>query len=148
MSKQKIMKWALLALLLSSLTFELMPGSVTYYADNTIMSPETAWNFFTVPTESAAASYLVVAGTVTALAAILALVAVCFRKPNLYRAVGWSSLIASALAAAPYLVKPEGKILQPNVIVLILLLVCWFLAMSLDKSKDEKKKVQAPTNRL
>jgi hypothetical protein len=54
------------------------------------------------------------------------------------------SLGAGALAAAPYLTNTADVFVQPNVVVLLLLLACWLIAMSLDKKKDaeEGKKPQ------
>ena len=80
MNKQRIMKWALPALLMSALFFELMPGSVQYYAKDVAVIPEGTWNFFAVPVEGTAASCLPIAGIATLVAVILAVVALCFKK--------------------------------------------------------------------
>ena len=41
MNKQKILKWSLPALVMSAMTFELLPGSVIYYAKD--MSAIELW---------------------------------------------------------------------------------------------------------
>lgn len=138
MKKQKMMKWALPALLLSAMTFELMPGSVRIYAKDLAVTPESAgYNFFTVEAQSVAASCLPVAGVVTFLSAILALIAACMKKKKLYKALGWCGLAAGALTAMPYIASSETEFIQPNVVVILILIVCWLLAMALDKKKDE-----------
>ncbi len=142
MNKEKIFMWVIPALLLSCLTFELMPGSVQYFSNNVVVVPETAWNFFAPPSEGMASSCLILAGTVTVLAAVLALVAACFQKRNLYKSISWASLIASALAAVPYMVGTEEEMLRPNVVVLLLSLVSWLLARAMDKKKDGQKEVE------
>jgi uncharacterized membrane protein len=145
MNKQKIMKWALCALLMSAMTFELMPGSVGYFVKDMVSIPEgSAHNFFTPPVQGTAGSCLILCGVVTFVAMVMAIVAVCLKKNGLYRTIGMCSLGAGALAAAPYLTNTADVFVQPNVVVLLLLLACWLIAMSLDKKKDaeEGKKPQ------
>lgn len=138
MKKQKIMKWALPALLMSAVTFELMPGSVKCYAKDLAAVPEyVGYNFFTLESESVAAACLPLAGMVTVVTMILALVCACFKKSSFYKSVSWCSLAASALAAAPYIAASETEFIQPNVIVILILIGCWLVAMSLDKNKDK-----------
>lgn len=148
MNKQRIMKWALPALLMSALFFELMPGSVQYYAKDVAVIPEGTWNFFAVPVEGTAASCLPIAGIATLVAVILAVVALCFKKNNLYRLTGWCAVAAGAFAAVPYMVATEEELMQPNVVVLLLLVVCWLLAMALDKKKDAPEKAEPKGRRL
>lgn len=148
MNKQKIMKWALPALLMSALTFEMMPGSVSYHAKGIVVIPEAAWSFFAPPTEGMAASCLILAGTATIIAMVLALVALCFKKKDLYKLTGWCSLAAGAFAAVPYMVATEEELLQPNVVVLLLLMASWLLAMALDKKKDTEEKAAPKGRRL
>lgn len=148
MNTQKIMKWALPALLMSGLFFEIMPGSVSYHAKNVVTIPEKAWSFFAPPTEGMAASCLIFAGVATAIAMVLALVALCFKKKDLYKLTGWCSLAAGAFAAVPYMVATEEELLQPNVVVLLILMACWLLAMALDKKKDENEKAEPKGRRL
>ena len=148
MNKQKIMKWALPALLLSALTFELMPGSVAYHAKDVATVPEAAWNFFSLPVEGMAASCLMLAGAATIIAMVLALVALCFKKNDLNKLIGWCSLAAGALASVPYMVATEEELLQPNVVVLLILMACWLLAVALDKKKDAEEKAEPKGRRL
>lgn len=137
MNKQKIMKWALPALLMSAMTFELMSGSVRVFTKDLVNVPEsTGYNFFTVEAESLAASCLPIAGVVTFVAFMLALVSACVRKCRFYKATSWCSLGAGALSAVPYLSSSEEMFVQPNVIVLLILVACWLLAGALDKKKD------------
>ena len=138
MNKQKVMKWALPALLMSALTFELMPGSVNYYAKGVATLPETAWNFFNLPTQDMAASCLILAGTVTLIAMVLALVALCFKKKDMYKLISWCSLAAGSLAAVPYIVATAEELLQPNVVVLLILVAAWLLALALSKKNEQK----------
>ena len=148
MNKDKIMKWALPALLLSCLTFELLPGSVSYYVNNALVLSDTPWNFFNLPNEGMASSCLVIAGMITVVTIFLSFVAVCFHKKNLYRTIGWCCLAGGAFSAGPYMVAAEGKLLQPNVMVMLLLLGCWLLAMHQDKHKDDEVKEQPKGRRL
>jgi di/tricarboxylate transporter len=127
MNKQKIMKWALPALLMSAMTFEIMPGSVQYYTKNSAMAPEGTWTFFAPPVEGMAGSCLTLAGVVTFVAMVLALVAACFKKANLYKTVGWCCLGGGALSAMPYIQPVADAVVQPNVAVMLILLVCWLL---------------------
>lgn len=143
MNKQKFMKWALPALLMSGMVFEIMPGSVSYYAKDAAENAEAAWNFFSVPVEGMAASCLPVAGVVTFAALLLALAAAFFHKEQFYRIIGWLCLAAGALASAPYLMRPTDEFLQPNVVILLILTASWLLAMALDK-----RKAQAETDTL
>lgn len=136
MKKQKIMKWALPALLMSAMTFELMPGSVQYFAKDLVATPESVgYNFFTVEAESVAASCLPIAGVVTFVVLVLALVAACFKKDGLYKGISWGSLAAAALAAAPYFTVSENEFVQPNVMTILILMACWILTMVIDKQK-------------
>ena len=148
MNKQKIMTWALPALLMSGVFFELMPGSVTYYAADASKIPDGVWTFFTPPTESMAASCLVLAGIVTMASMVLALVAACFKKQGLYKVTAWCSLGGGALAAVPYMTATAEEVLQPNVVVLLILMVCWLLALALDKKKDVQEKAEPKGRRL
>ncbi len=148
MNKQKVMKWVLPALLMSALTFELMPGSVNYYAKGVATLPETAWNFFNLPTQDMAASCLILAGTVTLIAMVLALVALCFKKKDMYKLISWCSLAAGSLAAVPYIVATAEELLQPNVVVLLILVAAWLLALALDKGKDAVEKAEPKNRRL
>ena len=144
MKKQKLMKWALPALLLSAMTFELLPGSVICY-ENT--SAIRAFNFYTTEAPGMAASYLSAAGLVTAVAVVLAFAAM-FSKTPLYRLTGWFSLAAAALAAMPYVQLSENAVVQPNVVILLLLMGAWLMAMLLQKKKDDKKEEQNIGRRL
>lgn len=149
MNKQKVMKWGLPALLMSAMTFELMPGSVGYYTKELITTPEGKnWNFFAPPVEGTVGSCLILCGVVTFVAMVLAIVAACMKKKGLYRPVGWCSLGAGALAAAPYLVNTADAFVQPNVVVFILLLACWLMAMYLDKDKSEEENTKPLGRRL
>ena len=136
MKKYKILKWFLPALVMSAMTFELLPGSVIYYAKD--LSAIEAFNFFTASSEAMGAPYLSAAGLVTALALILAMAASCFGKTSVYKWTSWSALAAGALASMPYIVQSEDGFLQPNVVILLLLLGAWLVAMALDKKKDAK----------
>ena len=133
MNKQKFMKWALPALLMSGVVFEFMPGSVQYYAKDLVADPEAAWNFFSPPVQSTAASCLGAAGVVTLAAMVLALVAACSKKHGLYKLIAWCCLGGGALAAVPYITAADGELLQPNVVVLLILVVSWLLSLALDK---------------
>ena len=149
MNKQKIMKWALPALLMSAMTFELMPGSVGFYTKDTVAAPEgTTYNFFTPPVQGTVGSCLILCGVVTFVAMVIAIAAACMKKKGLYRTIGWCSLGAGALAAAPYITNTADAFVQPNVIVFILLLACWLMAMSLDKKKDEQEGEKPKGRRL
>ncbi len=147
MNKQKIMKWALPALLMSAMTFELMAGSVRVFTKDLVNVPEsTGYNFFTVEAENLAASCLPIAGVVTFAAFVLALVSACIQKRRFYRATSWCSLAAGALTAVPYVSSTEDVFVQPNVIVLLILVGCWLLAGVLDKKKNvvEENAPQGP----
>lgn len=148
MNKQKIMKWALPALLMSAMTFEIMPGSVQYYAKDPAKALEGAWTFFTPPVEGMAGSCLPLAGVVTFAAMVLALVAACFKKGNLYKTVGWCCLGGGALSAMPYIQPVADAVVQPNVAVMLILLVCWLLAMHMDKKKAEMEGEEITGRRL
>ena len=140
MKKQKIMKWALPALLMSAMTFELMPGSVLYFAKDLVATPESVgYNFFTVEAESVAASCLPIAGVVTFGMLVLALVAACFKKDGLYKLISWGSLAAAALAAAPYFTVSENEFVQPNAMTILILTACWILTVVIDKQKKSVK---------
>lgn len=148
MNKQKIMKWALPALLMSAMTFELLPGSVNYHAKEVVQIPEAAWNFLTPPTQGMTASCLTLAVVATFAGMVLALVAACRKKHNLYTVIGWCSLAAGALASAPYMMQSTEEFVQPNVIILLLLIVSWLLAMYLNKKKDAKQEDSTAGPRL
>lgn len=149
MNKNKAMKWALPALAMSAMTFELLPGSVGYYSKDVAAAPEnTVFNFFTVEAETVAASCLPLAGIVTFALLVLALVAVCFKKEGLYKAIGWSSLAAAALTAMPYIIQSGTEFLQPNVVVILLLCGCWLLAQSLTKRGAETSESPKQGRRL
>lgn len=149
MKKQQIMKWALPALLMSVMTFELMPGSVKVFAKDLAATPEfVGYNFFTVESETMAASCLPIAGVVTFAALVLALVAACFKKAGLYKIICWGSLAAGALAAVPYVAASETEFIQPNVMVILLLTGCWLLTLALDKAKDKLTMQQYQGRRL
>lgn len=138
MKKQKIMKWALPALLMSAMTFELMPGSVKVFTKELVTAPESAgYNFFTVEGETVVAACLPVAAMVTMVTMILALACACFKKAGFFKTVAWCSLAAGALTAVPYMAGSEMEFIQPNVIVLLILIACWLLAMALDKNKGK-----------
>lgn len=137
MNKQKIMKWVLPALLMSAMTFEIMPGSVGYYANGQVA--DRPFNFFTIEAESTAAYCLPVAGMVTMVALVLALVAACMKKNGLYAVVGWCCLAAGSLGAMPYVIRSENEFIQPNVIVILILVVCWLLALAMDKMKPREE---------
>ena len=134
--KKKLMKWALPALLMSALTFEIMPGSVACYGST---APEGTWNFFTLPVEGTAAACLVLAAAATFVAMVLALVAVCFKKDKLYILTGWCSLGGATLASMPYMSGSAELFVQPNVVVLLILIVCWLLAMSEEKKSGSQE---------
>ena len=144
MNKRKMIKWALPALLMSALTFELMRHSV---ATDLLMIPENVCNFFSPPGEGMAASCLTLAGVATVIAMVLALVALCFKK-DLYKLIGWCSLAAASLASVPYMVQTEEVFMRPNVVIIIILTVCWLLAMVLDKKKDAEEKAKSKGRRL
>ena len=139
MNKQKMMKFALPALLMSALTFACLPGSVTYYGP---VVPDKMMNFFDVQVDHPAAGFLPMAGVVTVLGMVLALVAAFSKKHKPFNLISWCSLGAAALTAAPYMVTQEGAFLQPNVIVTLILSVCWLLAM-LQHKKDGKEETTA-----
>lgn len=135
MKAQKALKWFLVALLMSAMTFELLPGSVQYYAKGAT-TETAAYNFFTVEMQSVAASCLPIAGIATFVLLILGLVAACFKKVGLYKIVRWGSLGTAALAAMPYVAVSENEFLQPNVMVILIMTGCWLLAASVDKQKN------------
>ena len=137
MKTQKIKKFALPALLMSAMTFLLLPGSVVYRTNTS--EDVVAANFFTPPVEGLAGSCLILAGMVTFLAMLLALVALCFKKNNLYKLTGWCSLGAAALASEPYMEATAESFLQPNVVIILLLTGAWLLAMHLNKQKDKEE---------
>lgn len=132
MNKQKFMKWALPALLMSALFFEAMPGSVRSYA----AIPTTMYHFFNLDMNHLAASCLSFAGIATAVTVILALVAAFSKKHPIFKAVSWCSLAAASLTAAPYFVHSDGLVLQPNVIITLILTACWLIALRLDKTAN------------
>lgn len=148
MKKRNILKWSLPALVMSAMTFELLPGSVQYYAKDFVADPEAAWNFFSPPVQSAAASYLSAAGLATAVALVLALAATCFGKTAAYKWTSWCSLAAGALTAMPYVSATADAFLQPNVVILLLLMAAWLVAMALDKKKDSQEKEKTKGRRL
>ncbi len=145
MKNPKFWKMALPALLLSALMFETMPGSVGVFGQ--VATPETVYNFFNLQAEHPAAACLPLAGLVTAVTAILALVGLFSKKVSAHKAVCWGSLVAAALTAVPYMVPSEGVLLQPNVIITILLSLCWLAAFLQDK-KEEKTETAEPGRRL
>lgn len=61
----------------------------------------------------------------------------CFKKASFYKTVSWCSLAAGALTAIPYMAGSETEFIQPNVIIMLILIGCWLLALSLDKNKDK-----------
>ena len=70
---------------------------------------------------------------VTIAAFVLAVAAACLHKDKLYNLISWCSLGAGALASAPYMVDTGDAIVQPNVVILVILVSCWLLALSLGK---------------
>ena len=142
--KKKLMKWALPALLMSALTFEIMPGSVACYGS---AAPEGTWNFFTLPVEGTPAACLVLAAAATFVAMVLALVAACFKKDKLYILTSWCSLGGATLAAMPYTSGSAELFVQPNVVVLLILMVCWLLAMSEDKKSGSQEESRSALRR-
>lgn len=134
MKKQTILKWALPALLASAMSFELIPGSVRCYAADQVAAPETVYNFFTLGMDSTGAACLPIAGMLTMVALLLSLVAL-FLKKRIYRLIGWLTLAGGAFCAVPYVAATAQELIQPNVVVLFLLCLCWGLAMYLDKQK-------------
>ena len=135
MKYQKILNYILPALLMSAMTFELMPGSVRFYG---LSAPEKLLNFFNLE-NLPAASYLILAGYATVVALILALVAAFSKKHPIFKAVSWCALIAASLTAAPYVMPQEDGLLQSNVIVTVLLTACWLIALLLDKQKNSQE---------
>ena len=146
MKKYKILKWSLPALVMSAMTFELLPGSVIYYAKD--MSAIEAFNFFTASAKAMGAPYLSAAGLVTALALILAMAASCFGKTSVYKWTSWSALAAGALASMPYIVRSEDGSLQPNVVILLVLMASWLIAMHLNKRQNQAENGATKGNRL
>lgn len=144
MNKQKIMKLALPALLMSALIFQAMPGSVRYYGASV---PEKLLNFFNLE-NLPAAGYLVLASYATALAMVLAMVTAFSKKHQPLRLVSWCALIAGALTTAPYVIAQNGELLQPNVIITILLTGCWLLAFYMDKQKAKQDNAPDQGRRL
>lgn len=144
MKYQKILKFALPALLMSALMFEVMPGSVRFYG---AAAQEMLLNFFNL-SNLPAAGYLILAGYATVVAVILALVAAFSKKHPIFKAVSWCTLIAAALTAAPYMMPQEEGFLQPNVIVTILLTACWLIALLLDKRKNNQENAEKHGPRL
>lgn len=147
MNKQKILKWALPALLMSAMTFEIMPGSVAYHASESVQTPEAAWNFFTVPVQGMLLTCLTVAAFATFISMILALIALCFKKP-LYKISGWCSLGAGALTAVPYMTASAEEFVQPNVVILLVLMASWLIAMHLNKRQNQDENGATKGNRL
>ena len=147
MNKQKILKLALPALLLSAMTFEILPGSVAYYASGTVQTPEAAWNFFTVPVQGMLLTSLTMAAFVTFVSAVLALVALCFKKP-VYKFIGWCSLGAGALTAVPYMTASAEEFVQPNVVILLILVASWLIAMHQNKNQNQAEQNATRGNRL
>lgn len=149
MKNQKFKKWALPALLMSAMTFELMPGSVAYYTKELVTIPEgKTWNFFTPPVDGTVGYCLMLCAAVTFVAMVMAIAAACMNKQGLYRTIAWCSLGAGALAAAPYMTNTADAFVQPNVVVFILLLTCWLIAMSLDKKQDQEENTKPQGRRL
>lgn len=144
MKYHKLLKFALPALLMSALMFELLPGSVRFYGSSI---PEKLLNFFNLE-NLPAASYLILAGYATAIAVILALVAAFSKKHPIFKAVSWCSLAAAALTAAPYVMTQEDGFLQPNVMVTLLLTACWLIALLLDKNKNKPENTENHGPRL
>lgn len=92
MKTKKALKWALVALLMSAMTFELLPGSVKYYEKaSAAVSEATAYNFFTAQIVSTATACLPLAGVLTFILLVLALVAACFPKKGLYKILKWEA---------------------------------------------------------
>lgn len=147
MKNQKFWKFSLPALLMSAFAFETMPGSVQYYGAGLVQIPEIAYNFFSFQAEHPAAVCLPLAGCVTVLAMVFALVAAFSKKRPIFKLVRYTSLAAAALASAPLAVRTEGVFLQPNVIVTILLTACWLIGMILDK-KDARTEENPKGHRL
>ena len=123
MGNQKYWKFSLPALLMSAFAFELMPGSVRYYSADLVAAPEAAYNFFELQLENSAM--------------MMAMVAAFSKKYPIFKMVGWTSLIAAAFTAAPYMLMSDGSLLQPNVVVTILLTACWLIGMMLEKKKTD-----------
>ena len=148
MNKQKFMKWALPGLLMSGVLFETMPGSVGYFSKDLVTIPEGAvWNFFSPPVEGLVGSCLMLAGVATVAAFVLALVEACFHKNKFYNLISWCSLGAGALASSSYFVGTGDEIVQPNVVILVILLACWLLTLSL-KKKAAATETEAPGKHL
>lgn len=82
-----------------------------------------------------------IAGIVTAITLVLALVCVFFQKEHLAKTVSMCALASAALTAMPYLLPTEGVILRPNVIVTVLLFAVWIIAnvMAPKEKKEDKK---------
>ena len=136
MKNLKFWKFSLPALLMSAFSFEIIPGSVRYFAAGMVQIPEAAYHFFNLQVEHPAAACLPLAGVVTFVAMGMALVAAFSKKHPIFKLVSWTSLAAAAFTAVPYVVLTEGIFVQPNVIVTILLTACWLIAMMLEKNKN------------
>ena len=147
MKNQKFWKFSLPALLMSAFSFELIPGSVRYYRAGFVSAPEVAYNFFE-QLEHPAAACLPIAGAVTFVAMILALVAAFSKKYPIFKMVSWASLAAAAFTAGPYMIQSKGSLLQPNVVVTILLTACWLIAMMLEKNKTAPQEEKPKGRRL
>lgn len=143
MNKTKLWKLSLPALLASALVFETMPGSVRQFASDGATVPELAYNFFTLESQHRAAFCMPLAGTLTLIALMFALVVAFSRKHSPVKAVSWLSLAAAALTAVPYMLPTEGVTLQPNVIVTIVLSAVWLIAWNMDR-KGETKEEEKP----
>ena len=147
MNKQKILKFALPALLMSAMTFEILPGSVAYHSSGSVQLPEGAWNFFTVPIQGMLLTCLTMAAFATFVSVMLAVVALCFKKP-LYKFTGWCSLGAGALTAVPYMTASAEEFVQPNVVILLVLMASWLIAMHLNKNQNQAEQGATKGNRL
>ena len=62
----------------------------------------------------------------------------CFKKKNMYKLISWCSLGAGSLASVPYLTGTAEELLQPNVVILLILVAAWLLALALSKKNEQK----------
>ena len=141
---KKSMLWRIVMILLPALTFglELMPDSVSVVLEEGYYR----CSFFGTLPDGSQPMGLAVAGMLTLITAVVAVVTNIVQKPQWYTALIWFSLGAATMSVFPILIKSDPVVL-PTVIVALLLLAESLLAYlyKFNKSKEGNEKLGAPT---
>lgn len=147
MKKDIFRRGALAALLMSALVFERLPGSVRFF--DTVTQTTEAYSFFEINMNLVSTAVtLPLAGLITFLAAALAVVNLFAHKAFLERGILWTSLGAAILSVVPMLIRQEGVLLLPNVVVPVILMVVWLLVLVKTQKTEKREHSVAPDNAL